>query len=212
MRYKFKDVLSAPPPATARSCQPPARMRCPPPPLLLCHPPPNCPALCPPSHSSCCVVRRPIALPLSAPSTLASCVHPPPSHCVVCLPSAFLFDCCVLDWRRRDMVADPMSCIVRPFPLIVSPLHPCLTRPPPPLIVLSAAHPLFYLIVVCWIGRDRTWLPIQYLALSAPSLLSCYPPPACFAPCSPATCLPYLLIIMYWLMSLPYRDRDRHYL
>ncbi len=25
---------------------------------------------------------------------------------------------------------------------------------PPPLIVLSATHPLFYLIVVCWISRD----------------------------------------------------------
>ncbi len=125
------------------------------PPSLLCHLPPNCPALCPPPHSSCQGIRCPIALPSSAPSTLASHVHPPP------------------------------------------------------LILLSPAHPLFYLIVVCWICGDGTWLPIQCLLLSAPSLLLCYPPPACFASCSPATCLPYFLIVMYWLMSLPSRDRHR---
>ncbi len=125
-----------------------------PPPLLSCHPTPNCPALCPPPHSSCRVVRRPIASHSSAPL-------------------------------------------------------PC-TSSPPPLIVLSTAHPLFYLIVVCWIGGEGMWLPIQCLALSAPSLLVCYPLPACFKSCSPSTCLPYFLIVMYWLMSLP--SRDRHYL
>ncbi len=74
-----------------------------------------------------------------------------------------------------------------------------------PLNVLSAAHPLFYLIVVCWIGGDGTWSPIRCLALSNPSLLSCYPPPTCFASCSPPTRLPYFLIVMHWLMSLPSR-------
>jgi hypothetical protein len=124
-----------------------------PPPSLSCHQPPNRPASCPPPHSSHRVACCPIASPSSAPSTLASRVHPSP------------------------------------------------------LIVLSAALPLFYLVVVCWIGGDGTWLPIQCLALSAPSLSSCYPPPACFASCSPATCLPYFLIVMYWLMSLPSKDR-----
>jgi hypothetical protein len=124
---------------------------CPPP--LSCHLPPNRPALCPPPHSSRRVIRRPIASPSSAPSTLALHVHPLPSHHVVCRP------------------------------------------------------PVFYLIVVCWIGGDGTWLLIRCLALSAPSLSSFYPPPACFASCSPATHLPYFLIVMYWLMSLPSKDR-----
>jgi hypothetical protein len=135
--------LSALPPAAARSCQPPARVRCPSSSFLSCHPPPNCPVLCPPPHSSCRVARRPIASPSSATSTLALRVHPPP------------------------------------------------------LIVLFAAHPFFYLFVVCWIGEDRTWSLTRCLVLQAPSLLSCYPPPACFASCSPATCLPYFLIVMY---------------
>ncbi len=36
----------------------------------------------------------------------------------------------------------------RPHPPLPRVVHPL------PLIVLSAAHPLFYLIVVCWIGGD----------------------------------------------------------
>ncbi len=86
---------------------------------------------------SCCAIRRPIALccvlrptPLVVASAARSPCHcqpspplprafTPPSHCVVCCPPAFLFDCCVLDWRRLDVVADLMSCIVRPFPLAV---------------------------------------------------------------------------------------------
>ncbi len=111
-------------------------------------------------------------------------------------------------------------CVLRPPPLVVLfaarlPHHrqplaplPCVVHPPP-LIMLSAAHPLFYLIVVCWIGGDGTWLPIQCLALSTPSLSPCYLLPACFVSCSPATCLPYFLIVMCWLMSLT--SRDRHY-
>jgi hypothetical protein len=42
----------------------------------------------------------------------------------------------------------------------------------------------------------------------APSLSLCYPPPACFGSCSPAICLPYFLIVMYWLMSLPSLEID----
>jgi hypothetical protein len=97
----------------------------------------------------------------------------------------------------------PLDCLA-----VVSPLHPCLAIHPPPLIVLSAADPLFYLIVVCWIGRDGTWSPIQCSALSAPSLSLCYLPPACFTSCSLATRLPYCLIVMYWLMSLPSLEID----
>ncbi len=208
MRYDFEDVLSAPPPAATRSCQPPARMHCPSlPPLVV-----------PSAAQSPCVVSstpllsscRPPPDRLAVVSPLHPCLARPPlpSHRVVHRPPTFLFDCCVLDWRRRDVVADPMSCIVRPFPLVMSPLHPCLVHPPPPLIVLSAAHPLFYLIVVCWIGRDGTWSTIRCLALSTPSLSSCYLPPACFASCSPPTPLPYLLIVMYWLMSLPSLEID----
>jgi hypothetical protein len=136
LRYNFKDVLSTPPPAATRSCQPPAHVFCLPSPLLLCHPPPNCPASCPPPPSSHQVVLRPIALLSSAPCPLASRRPPPPSHCVICRPPTFLFDCCVLDWWRRDVVTNPMSCVIRP------------------------------------------------------SLSPCYPPPTCFASCSPATCLP----------------------
>jgi hypothetical protein len=133
------------------------------------------------NHQRACIVRP---LPSAVPSAAQS-------PCVV--SSTLLLSSC------------------RPTPdrlTVVSPLHPCLARPPPPpLIVLSAAHPLFYLIVVCWIGRDRTWSPIRCLALSAPSLSSCYPPPSCFASCSPTTRLPYFLIVMYWLMSLPSLER-----
>jgi hypothetical protein len=85
---------------------------------------------------------------------------------------------------------------------------PCIAHPPP-LIVLSATHPLFYLNFVCWIGGDGTWLPIRCLALSTPSLSPCYLPPTCFASCSTATSLPHFLIVVCWLMSLP--CRDRHY-
>jgi hypothetical protein len=70
--------------------------------LLLCHPPPDRFAVVSPLHP--CLAR---------PS--------PPSHRVVRRPPAFLFDCCVLDWQRRDVVANPMSCVVRSFPLVVLP-------------------------------------------------------------------------------------------
>ncbi len=115
LRYDFEDVLSAPPPAAARSCQQTARVHCPPPPsrvpsaaqspcvvssaplLLWCHPPPD---------------RLTIVSPF--PPCLR---YPPlPSHRVVRHPPAFPFNCCVLDRRRRDVVADQMSCVVRPFP------------------------------------------------------------------------------------------------
>ncbi len=134
-------------------------------------------------HQRMCVVR-----PL--PSVVPSAAQSP------CIMSStlLLLSCC-----------PPPDCLA-----VISPLHPCLVRPPPPFIVLSATHPLFYLIVVCWIGGDGTWLPIRCLVLSAPYHSLCYPPPACFVSCSSATCLPHFLIVMYWLMSLP--SRDRHYL
>ncbi len=125
-------VLSASPPLVVSSA---AQLPCivsSAPLLLPCHPPPNRLAFVSPFS------------PCFASST-------PPVH----RPPAFLFDCCVLDWRRRDVVPNPMSCIV------------------------------------------------------ASSLSLCYLLPAHFASCSPATCLPYFLIVIYWLTSLP--TRERHY-
>ncbi len=118
MRYNFKFVLSTPTPSHCHQKLSTTSTRAmSAPPLLSCHPLPNRPVLCPLPPSSCCVVRCPIALPLSAHSPLALHLPPPPSHCVVCRPPTFLFDCCVLYWRSWDVVANPMSCVVCPFPL-----------------------------------------------------------------------------------------------
>jgi hypothetical protein len=77
--YDFEDVLSTPPPAAARSCQPPARMHCLP-------PPPSCHAisrqialrcvLCPPPLIVSSAAQLPCRRQPLAP--LPCNVHPPP--------------------------------------------------------------------------------------------------------------------------------------
>ncbi len=47
-----------------------------------------------------------------------------------------------------------MSGLISPHRCQPLPPLPRVVHPPPLLIMLSPAHPLFYLIVVCWIGRD----------------------------------------------------------
>jgi hypothetical protein len=94
-------VLSPPPPSCCAICCPIALHHILHPLFSLCHPPPNRPAV---------VSPFPPCLMLSTP---------PPSHCVVRCPPALLFDCCVLDWWRWDLVTNPMSCVVRPFSLTV---------------------------------------------------------------------------------------------
>jgi hypothetical protein len=68
--------------------------------LSSCHPPPN-------------------RLTVISPFSPCLAFSTPPSHHVVRRPPAFLFDWCVLDWWNWDVILDPMSCVVRPFPLTV---------------------------------------------------------------------------------------------
>ncbi len=80
LRYDFEDVLSAPPPTAARSCQPPAHVRCPPPPsVVLSATQSPCVVSSTPLHLSCCSPHDRLAVI----SPLHPClVHPPPpSHC-----------------------------------------------------------------------------------------------------------------------------------
>jgi hypothetical protein len=134
---------------------------------------------------------HPLPPPPEAVNPQHACVVGPPPRV---MPSAAQSPCVVSSTPSTPLV---MSSAARsPWRCQPPPPLPRASTPPP-LIVLSAAHPLFYLIVVCWIGGDGMWSPIRCHALSAPSLLSCYPAPACFASCSPTTRLPYLLIVKY---------------
>ncbi len=143
------------------------------------------------------------------PPAVARSCQPPACMRVRTPPSCHAIRCPIA--LRRALRPPPLvmlstarsPCPCQPLPPLPRVVHP------PTLIVLSTAHPRLYLIVVCWISGEGTWLPTQCLALSAPSLSPCYPPPACFTSCSPTIHLPYFLIVLYWLMSLP--SRDGHY-